>query len=144
MDAPPPYDGDLLDRLRDEKAALLVLQADRLLFRSMAPGVKPLLELVDRFPQGIPGATAVDRMVGACAARVFVMLQFGRVVAETMSAPGREILVQADMPFSFRRLIPEVRNRDNTDVCPFEKMSGQHSETPGLIQAIRRRFGLNA
>lgn len=144
MSAPQTSDVDLLVRLHADRASILVLQDDVALFQSASPGVRPLLELVDRFPHGVPGATAVDCVVGACAARVFVMLRVCRVVAEVMSEPGRDILEQNGTPFSFRRLIREVRNRDNTDVCPFEKLSRQHSDTAGLIQAIRRQLGLNA
>uniref|UniRef100_A0A7C4GIW1 DUF1893 domain-containing protein n=1 Tax=candidate division WOR-3 bacterium TaxID=2052148 RepID=A0A7C4GIW1_UNCW3 len=135
-----PSDADLLARLAAEGVSLLLLQADATVFKSRAPGVRPLLELVDRFPEGTAGATAVDRLVGGCAARVFVLLRVGRVVADVMSEPGRRVLEQNNTPHSFRRLIAQVRNRDNTDVCPFEKLSEQHPDPVQLIQAIRRRL----
>lgn len=144
MSALQQSDTDLLARLHDEGAALLVFDAGRPLFRSVALGVRPLLELVDRFPQGITGATAVDRVVGACAARVFLMLKVSRVVAEVMSESARQILEQSGTPYSYNRLIAEIRNRDDTDVCPFEKLSRQCRDTAGLLQAIRNQLGIRA
>lgn len=144
MSEQPPADAALLSLLDAGGFTLLALQDGTPVFRSASPGVRPLLELVDRFPEGIAGATAVDRLVGGCAARVFVMLEVGRVVADTMSGPGRRVMEQSGTPFSFRRLIAQVRNRDNTDVCPFEKLSLQHPDPTGLILAIRRLLGPDA
>jgi len=139
-----PPDAVLLARLATEQLSLLVLRDGVPVFSSAAPGVRPLLELVDRFPESLAGAFVVDRLVGGCAARVFVLLRVGRVVAEVMSEPGRRVLEQSGTPFSFRHLIPEVRNRANTDVCPFEKLSAEHADPSALIRAIRDRLGPDA
>lgn len=139
---PPPdaADNRLLDRLDRESLTVLVLAENREMFRSSSPGVAPLLEVVERFPQGFAGATVADRVVGGCAARVFLHLRVGRVLAEVGSVAARAVLDAAGVDFRYRRGVFEIRNRAGTDACPFEQLA-RHLRHPGeLIPAMRRRL----
>ncbi|MBM3315663.1 DUF1893 domain-containing protein [candidate division WOR-3 bacterium] len=130
----------LLALLEPAGLSLLVLKHGKEVFRSALPGVHPLLELVGRFPDGLDGALVVDRVVGGCAARVFVYLGAGDVVAGTMSEAGRAILEAAPVRFSFAALVPEVRSRTGDSTCPFELLSGRHADARALLDAIRARL----
>jgi hypothetical protein len=131
---------DLLARLDRENLSILVLHIDKELYRSARPGVQPLLELVDKFPQGLPGATVIDRVVGGCAARVFVHLRVARVLTAIGSTPARAILAAHDIDFRVAKGVLEIRNRNGTDACPFEQLSRHYPDPEQLIPAIRRRL----
>ena len=135
---------NLLARLDRENLSILVLHIyrdkEKELYRSTRPGVRPLLELIDEFPQGLPGATVVDRVVGGCAARVFVHLRVARVHAATGSTPARAILAAHDIDFRGAKGVLEIRNRNGTDVCPFEQLSRHYPDAERLIPAMRRRL----
>ena len=135
---------DLLDRLNRENLSILVLHIYRdkrkEIFRSTRSGVQPLLELVDRFPQGLPGTTVIDRVVGGCAARVFVHLRVARVHAAIGSTPARAILAAHHIDFRVAKGVLEIRNRNDTDACPFEQLSRHYPDVRQLIPAMRRRL----
>jgi hypothetical protein len=130
----------LLERLEPEGLTMLVTGKDNELFRSTAPGVAPLLELVECFPRGLPGATVADRVVGACAARVFAYLRVARVLALVGSVASRAILEAAGVEFEARRGVLEIRNRAGTDTCPFEQLAGHIHRAEELLPAMRRRL----
>ena len=130
----------LLDRLLAEGLSMLVIDESGERWRSTSTGVRPLLELVDRFPAGIPGATVADRIVGACAARVFVHLKLGRVLGLQGSESAAAILDAAAIPWQFRDKVPDIRNRSGDGICPFELLSREHSSADTLIPAIRARL----
>lgn len=130
----------LLERLLCENLSILIIRDDRELLRSHLPGVRPLTEIWDRFADGIPGAVVADRVVGGCAARVFAGIRVGRVLALTGSTPARAILAAAGIAFEVERGVLEIRNRNHTDVCPFERLSRHHRRAETLVPAIRSRL----
>ncbi|MBN2464511.1 DUF1893 domain-containing protein, partial [candidate division WOR-3 bacterium] len=83
---------DPLAVLEDDCLSLLVVRHGTELYRSFHDGVRPLLELTAWFPGGLDDATAVDRVVGACAARIFEHLRVAHVVGITGSIPAERIL----------------------------------------------------
>lgn len=127
----------LVGQLESKGLSLLVLTDGQPSFQFRSPGVAPLLELVDRFPTGLNGAVVVDLITGLCAARIFVHLRVGEVIAKTMSESARYLLTTSDIPHSYLALVQEIRNQSNTGTCPFEIVSRQYSDPLELIRAMR-------
>ena len=137
-DRTPPTDP--LTLLEDEGLSLLVVRDGTELYRSYDGGVRPLLELVEWFPGGLEGSVVADRIVGACAARVFEHLRVAKVLALTGSISAERILHGAAIPFSFRVTVVDILNRDETGRCPFEQLVAVHPQTRDLIPAIRAKL----
>ena len=131
---------DPLVVLENDCLSLLVVRQGTELYRSYDDGVRPLLELVDWFPGGLADATVADRVVGACAARIFDYLHVDHVIGLTGSIPAERILHAAAISYSFRTTVVDIRNRDNTGTCPFEQLSIRHATATELIPAIRARL----
>ncbi len=131
---------DPLVILESEGLSLLVVRHATELYRSYDPGVRPLLELVEWFPGGLDGTTVVDRVVGACAARIFDYLRVDRVIGLTGSISAERILHAAAITFTFRATVVDIRNRDNTGPCPFEQLSLLHPGPHDLITALRAKL----
>jgi hypothetical protein len=131
---------DPLGVLEDQGLSLLVVRQGTELYRSFHDGVRPLLELAAWFPGGLAGATVADRVVGACAARIFDYLHVDHVIGLTGSIPAERILHAAAISYSFRTTVVDIRNRDDTGTCPFELLSIQHAKATELIPAIRARL----
>lgn len=131
---------DPLVVLENDCLSLLVVRQGTELYRSYDDGVRPLLELLDWFPGGLEGATVADRVVGACAARVFDYLRVAQVIGLTGSIPAERILHAAAIPFSFRTSVVDILSREGTGPCPFEQLSILHTDPHDLIPAIRARL----
>ncbi len=128
---------DPLKVLEDEGLSLLVVRQGTELYRSYDDGVRPLLELVDWFPGGLDGATVADRVVGACAARIFDYLRVNQVIGLTGSISAERILHAAAIHFSFRTSVVDILNRDGTGQCPFERLSALYPDPRDLIPALQ-------
>lgn len=134
------YIQDSYEPLRDlanSKASLLVIQDHSIIHQSYGSGPRPLLELIDWFPAGLDGMIVADRVVGVCAARVFVHLRVTEVFALVGSIGAARCLHEGAIPFEYELLVPEIRNRTNTAVCPLERLSQQHPSVETLIPALR-------
>jgi len=131
---------DPLFVLEDEGLSLLVVRQGAELYRSYDPGVRGLLELVDWFPGGLEGATVIDRVVGACAARVFEYLRVREVLGLLGSLEAERILHAAAIAFSFRVTVVEVLGREHTGTCPFEELALAYPDPRKLIPVVRTRL----
>ena len=130
----------LLRQLLREELSIIIIRDGAELYRSRRPGVTPLVEIWERFPDRLAGATVADRVVGGCAARVFADLGVTRVYALTGSVPARAILAAAGIEFTARFGVLEIRNRNGTDICPFEQLSRHYRRAASLVPAIRARL----
>jgi len=126
--------------LENEALSMLVIRQGTELYCSYDDGVRPLLELVEWFPGGLEGATVADRVVGACAARIFDYLHVAHVVGLTGSISAERILHAAAIPFSFRITVVDILNQDGTGRCPFEQLSALHPDPRDLIPAMRAKL----
>lgn len=130
----------LLDRLRQEGLSMVVTRDGQEIYRSRLSGVGPLLSIWQEFPGGLAGATVADRVVGGCAARVFAHLGVGRILALVGSTPARAILAAHGIPFEVEHGVLEIRNRNETDTCPFEQLGRHHTRAEELVPAMRDRL----
>ena len=131
---------DPLVVLDNDCLSLLVVRQGTELYRSYEDGVRPLLELVAWFPGGLEGATVADRVVGACAARIFDYLHVDHVLGLTGSIPAERILHAAAISYSFRTTVVDILNRDNSGRCPFEQLSIIYTNPRDLFSAIRAKL----
>jgi hypothetical protein len=137
---PEASDLTAIEILKRDRLSILVMRDGTELYRSYADGVRPLLELVDWFPAGIEATDVADRVVGGCAARVFTYLRAGTVDGITGSMLASSVLHAAGIPHRFERLVPDIRNRDNSATCPFEELSRTKEDPLAVITAIRQRW----
>ena len=131
---------DILSRLAALRLAILVELEGMEVYRSQKPGVMPLLELVERFPNGLDRAVVADRVVGGCAARIFAWLRVMRVHATIGSAIARAVLETSGIDYMCMKEVAQIRNRTDTDVCPFEALSQKHQDPRQLIAAMKSRL----
>jgi hypothetical protein len=131
---------DPLSVLEDDCLSLLVVRHGTELYRSYDDGVRPLVELTAWFPGGLTGATVADRVVGACAARIFDYLHVDHVLGLTGSIAAERILHAAAISYSFRTTVVDIMNRDNTGRCPFEQLSIIYTNPRDLIPAVRAKL----
>jgi hypothetical protein len=126
--------------LEEDCLSLLVVRHGAELYRSFHDGVRPLLELTAWFPGGLDDAAVADRIVGACAARIFEYLRVGHVAGITGSLSAERILHAAAIPFSFRTTVTVIRNQEDTGMCPFEQLSLEYPKPLDLINAMGARL----
>ncbi len=101
-------------------------------------GVKPLLSwLGDGTGEG---CSAADKVVGAGAAFLYVLLGVREVYAEVMSEPALEVLKRHGIKAEFGVLCRNIINRKGDGICPIEQAVQGISEPSEALEAIRERL----
>ena len=112
---------------------------------SDAHGVRALLKWIGEGKE-LAGFSSADRIVGKAAALLYANMGIAAVHACTISAAAREVLEQNEICYEFENEVPQILNRDGTDMCPMEKAVSNTldpKEAPALlvqaVQAMRKK-----
>ena len=68
----------------------------------------------------LQNAAAADKVIGRAAALLFAHGGISALWADILSESAAEILREQGIPYSCGKLVPAIRNRDNTGYCPME------------------------
>ncbi len=100
-------------------------------------GVADLLNLLDKRPGALRGATAADKVVGKGAAALMAMGGVRELYAGTLSEPALALLKRHGVYVIHGKLVPEIRNRSNTGLCPVETVCADADSAGECVECIR-------
>jgi len=113
----------LISILEERGLNLLILKGGETLYSSREGGMLPLLEAIDQLGlRALADSTVVDRIVGRAAALIISYFKAKEVYTELLSLKAIEILEKHGIAYAAERLVSTIRNKDDTDICPFEKI----------------------
>ena len=105
----------------DVRGVLLTRDGEIVEFHN--PGVKDLYALVSTRPHALDGACVADRVIGRGAALLLVLGKVERVYASLISSQAVEVFQEAGIRVDYDKMVPNIINRDGTDMCPVEKLT---------------------
>lgn len=101
------------------------------------PGVKDIFNLVSTQPQMLEGSMIADRVIGRGAALLLVLGHVSQVFAQLISEQALQVLQAAEIEVEYNSIVPNIINRDGTDICPVEKLTMNVSEPEVAFEKIR-------
>ena len=123
--------------LSDSKHTCVLCKDSRILY-SDERGVLPLLKWIQEGTD-VTGFHAADRVVGKAAAFLYVKLKVAEVYAPVMSKAGADTLMQYGIRAFYDTQTVEIRNRDNTDICPMDKAVKDAKAPQEAFEKIREQ-----
>lgn len=129
-----------LTQLRQRHMALIVEKDGRPLFESPASGLRAWWACIAAWGDELRGATAIDKIVGTAAAKMCLVAGVAEVFAETASEPALTLLTDAGVSVQAQQVVPNILNRDGSDVCPIEKLSASIAEPQAFYEAVCHRM----
>ena len=96
---------------------------NEIIFRSKKSGVKGLLDFINERQEPCRDLVIFDKIVGQGAAFLAAYLNTREVYGGVGSELAAKALEKYKIKFYFLKTIPNILNRDKTDLCPLEKLS---------------------
>jgi len=96
---------------------------DKRIFRSKKSGVRGLLDFVKKYGKKYEGVIIFDRIVGQAVALLAAYLKAKAVYGALGSELAIKALKKFKIEFYFQKTVSNILNKDQTDLCPFEKLS---------------------
>lgn len=104
------------------------------------PGVKDLFELVETRSEALEGASVADRVIGRGAALLLALGHVGQVHAQIISEPAVQVLKDYDIKVEYGKLVPNIINRNGTDICPVENLTMAMTQPEKAFTVIKEFF----
>ena len=105
--------------LKKEKLTC-VLTLGNVMFKSKDKGVQPLLDWMNSGNNYMSYMIA-DKVIGRAAAFIDIAMGIREVYAEVMSESAKTLLENNHVVVNADTIVPEILNKDKTDLCPLEK-----------------------
>ena len=116
-----------------------VLVRDGQSFTATARGVAPLLAFLDcKIP--FDGYSAADKVVGAGAAYLYVLLGVRELYAAVISERAREVAERHGITLYYDVITENIRNRAGDGICPIEQAVADASDPEDALIRIRSRL----
>ena len=124
--------------LRAEALTCAVCFGDTV-YKSTARGVAPLLQWLDG-DTDMRGFGAADKVVGAGAAYLYVLLGVTELYAEVISRTALKILTRFGVLAEFGLCVDHIRNRAGDGCCPIEQAVADATDPQDALVRIRQRL----
>jgi iron complex outermembrane receptor protein/vitamin B12 transporter len=100
------------------------------------PGVADLLHLLHSDPLLLHGATVADKVVGKAAAALLIVGKIKYLYAALISQPAVDLLSVNGVETEWQRVVPSIKNRSGSDICPMEKLALTEEEPEKICALI--------
>lgn len=102
---------------------LEVWSGEKVIFRSKKSGVIGLLDFIKKNGRKHKDIVIFDKIVGQGVALLAAFLKAKAVYGITGSRLAAKRLKSFGIKFYFQKTVPNILNKDRTDLCPLEKIS---------------------
>lgn len=106
---------------------------------SQKRGVKPLLEFLES-GSDLSHFVAADRVVGAGAAHIYVLLGIKHIWANVISNSAKDILKANGIQMLFNKEVSHIINRTGDGVCPIEQCVKGIENSNLALEKIKTRL----
>ena len=102
--------------------SIVVVQYGKIWKQIKGNGLRPFLELIEEMGEDIQGTVVGDRILGKASAMLCRYSKVKGVYSPQGTKTGIALLIMGGIPCQVDQLIPFIKNRDGSGLCPFEKM----------------------
>ena len=126
-----------IQRLKEENFSLVVEKHGKILYQSTQPRLEPLFRALQDLGEEMAGATIIDKVIGAAAARLAVIAKVSHVITPLTSRTAVEILQKNAIKLEYVNLVDNILNRDQNDLCPMEKMAKTFADNQAFYEHLK-------
>lgn len=99
-------------------------------------GIMDLFITLKNEPQLLNGASVAEKVVGKAAAALLRLGGVSRVYADVISTPAIDMLKEYGIAVEYGTETARIMNRDGTDTCPMELISGNETSPRAIRDSI--------
>jgi len=108
--------------LSKKDVSIVLISCGKIWKEKKGNGIKPILELVEEMGNELSEYIIGDRILGRASAFLCRYANVKAVYSPQATKTAIAILILGGVPCQIDQMIPHIKNRDGTGMCPFEKM----------------------
>ena len=126
--------------LFENEYSIVVVKENEIIFKSEKKGLQSLIALYKGDRNTLENSSVADKVIGRAAALILIESNIKEVYADLISQNAIDILDKSDIPYEYKTQVKEIKNRDNTGMCPMEELSLKCVSADELIEKIEEKF----
>lgn len=111
------------ERFRSSRWTLVILSEGRIVFKSRARAISPLVRYLKSGPGQSDDLVIYDKYIGRAAALLMVLIGPAEVYTPVISEGGREVLQQYGLLFHADRTVKYLMGEASQEMCKWERAS---------------------
>lgn len=127
-----------IEEYKKGEHSLVVVKDGKIVATSKDKGVRGILNVYTSNPQVLEGASVADKLMGRAVTMICELGKVKSIYTPLLSQGGEKILQRAGIEYQTERLVPAIRNRDNTDLCPIEKLTTGTEDSEEGVKRIHQ------
>ena len=126
--------------LLENDYSIVLVKENEIVNTSRKNGLLPILDLYNNDKSILENAIVADKVIGKAAALILKEANIKELYAELISENAIELLDKTNIKYRYNKKVREIRNRDNTDICPMEELALESNNADELIEKIKEKF----
>ena len=102
--------------------SIVVVKNGNVLIKKDGDVIRSTLDAIEELKEEIQDSIVGDRILGKASALLYRYSKIKGVYSTQATKTAIAVLIIAGIPIQIDEMIPYIKNRDGSDVCPFEKM----------------------
>lgn len=120
----------------------VIVNGEEIVMTSTERGVKPLILFYEELKKYCPRSRArlvlADKVIGRASALLAALCGIESIYAEVISVEAKKALEELDIPVTFGRIVPYIKNRTGDGRCPMEELSLGVNDPYEVYQRIKK------
>lgn len=126
--------------LLENNYSIVLVKNNKIVHTSNKNGLAPLLDLYADGKSTLEGAYVADKVIGKAAALILLEANIKKLYADLISENAISVFDKANIDYQYDKKVKEIRNRDNTGMCPMEKLAQNSQNANELVKKIKEKF----
>ena len=126
--------------LLENDYSIVLVKENEIVNTSRKNGLLPILDLYNNDKSILENAIVADKVIGKAAALILKEANIKELYAKLISENAIELLDKTNIKYKYNKKVREIRNRDNTDICPMEELALESNNADELIKKIKEKF----
>lgn len=122
------------EKLVSDALAICIIKDGEAIYTSKEKGIYPIYNAYISMKDKLEGASIADRVIGKAAAMICKSAKIKSLYSVIVTEQAVKLL--GNVTVEFTKTVPYIKNRDQTDLCPIEKISRTTDDTNVLIDEI--------
>ena len=131
---------ELIEILHEKNCSLVVKAVSGEITTYDKKGVRDLVWLLDNAPCRLSGAKIADKVIGKAAAGLIVCGEVREVYADVMSRLALPLLDNANIAYSYGKLVDKIIIPQGDSRCPLEEIVSESKTAKEVESELRRHF----
>jgi hypothetical protein len=111
-----------INELNNNNFSLVVVKNKEIVYKSRGKSLLPLVNLLEKNPKLLNDSIIADKIVGKAVAIICHYASVKYCYGSIMSNKAIELFNKNDLSYKADKKVNIIKNRDNTDLCPIEKL----------------------